>query len=35
MAAKLIVDICGGEVSNFDIQETIKFKKKQLNLIQN
>ena len=28
MASKLIVDICGGEVSNFDIQETIKFKKK-------
>ena len=28
MAAKLIVQICGGEVSNFDIQETIKFKKK-------
>ena len=28
IASKLIVDICGGEVSNFDIQETIKFKKK-------
>ncbi len=28
MATKLIVDICGGEVSNFDIQETKKFKKK-------
>ena len=28
MAAKLIVEICGGEVSNFDIQETLKFKKK-------
>tara|TARA_Y100000590_G_scaffold95420_1_gene108284 strand:- start:371 stop:2752 length:2382 start_codon:yes stop_codon:yes gene_type:complete len=28
MAVKLIVEICGGEVSNFDIQETIKFKKK-------
>jgi phenylalanyl-tRNA synthetase beta chain len=28
MAVKLIVEICGGEVSNFDIQETIKYKKK-------
>ena len=28
MAAKLITEICGGEVSNFDIQETQKFKKK-------
>ncbi len=28
MASKLIIEICGGEVSNFDIQETIKFKKK-------
>ena len=28
MASKLILEICGGEVSNFDIQETIKFKKK-------
>ena len=35
MASKLIIEICGGEVSNFDIQETQKFKKKQLNLIQN
>ena len=29
MAAKLITEICGGEVSHFDIQETHKFKKKQ------
>ena len=28
MAAKLITEICGGEVSNFDIQETQKFRKK-------
>ena len=28
IAAKLITEICGGEVSNFDIQETQKFKKK-------
>ncbi len=28
MAARLILEICGGEVSNFDIQEIIKFKKK-------
>ncbi len=28
MAAKLILEICGGEVSNFDIQETVKLKKK-------
>ena len=28
MAAKLIVQICGGEVSNFDVQETVKLKKK-------
>ena len=28
MAAKLITEICGGEISNFDIQETQKFKKK-------
>ena len=28
MAAKLITEICGGEVSSFDIQETKKFKKK-------
>ncbi len=28
IASKLIVEICGGEVSNFDIQETTKFKKK-------
>ena len=28
LASKLIVEICGGEVSNFDIQETVKFKKK-------
>ncbi len=28
MASKLIVEICGGEVSNFDVKETIKFKKK-------
>ncbi len=27
-AAKLITEICGGEVSNFDIQETQKFRKK-------
>ena len=27
MAAKLITEICGGEISNFDIQETQKFKK--------
>ena len=27
-AAKLITEICGGEVSNFDIQKTHKFKKK-------
>ena len=26
-AAKLITEICGGEVSNFDIQKTHKFKK--------
>ena len=30
-AAKLIIDICGGEVSNFDFQETIKLKKKIIN----
>ena len=35
MAAKLIVEICGGEISNFDIQETQKFKRKLLILIQN
>ena len=28
MAAKLIVQICGGEVSSFDVQETVKLKKK-------
>ncbi len=28
MAAKLVTEICGGEVSNFDIQETQKFRKK-------
>ncbi len=28
MASKLIVDICGGEVSNFDIKATKKLKKK-------
>ena len=28
MASKLIVDICGGEVSNFDIKATTKLKKK-------
>ena len=28
IAAKLITEICGGEVSNFDIQETQKFRKK-------
>ncbi len=28
IAAKLITEICGGEVSNLDIQETQKFKKK-------
>ena len=28
IAAKLITEICGGEISNFDIQETQKFKKK-------
>ena len=27
-AAKLIIDICGGEVSNYDFQEIKKFKKK-------
>ncbi len=32
MAAKLIVDICGGKVSNFNIQETLKFKKKIIKL---
>ena len=31
-AAKLIVEICGGEVSNFDIKETFKFKNKIINL---
>ena len=34
MAAKFIVEICGGELSNFDIQETVKYKKKKLSLIQ-
>ena len=29
-AVKLIVEICGGEVSNFDIQETNKFKKNKI-----
>ena len=29
-AVKLIVEICGGEVSNFDIQETTKFKKNKI-----
>ena len=28
MAAKLITEVCGGEVSHFDIQETQKFRKK-------
>ncbi len=28
IATKLITEICGGEISNFDIQETQKFKKK-------
>ncbi|MDA9709253.1 phenylalanine--tRNA ligase subunit beta [Candidatus Pelagibacter sp.] len=28
IAVKLITEICGGEISNFDIQETQKFKKK-------
>ena len=28
IAAKLITEICGGEISNFDIQETQKFRKK-------
>ena len=31
MASNLIVKICGGIVSNFDIQETKKFKKKKIN----
>ena len=31
MAAKLIVEICGGEVSDCDIQETTKFKTKKIN----
>tara|TARA_B100001540_G_scaffold118481_1_gene106093 strand:- start:971 stop:3352 length:2382 start_codon:yes stop_codon:yes gene_type:complete len=31
MAAQLIVNICGGHVSNFDIQETKKFKEKIIN----
>ena len=30
-AAKLIIEICGGEVSNFDIQETQKFKHNTIN----
>ena len=30
MAAKFIVEICGGELSNFDIQETVKYKKKKI-----
>ncbi|MDC3066295.1 phenylalanine--tRNA ligase subunit beta [Candidatus Pelagibacter sp.] len=30
IAAKLITEICGGEISNFDIQETQKFKKKMI-----
>ena len=30
MAAKLIVEICGGEVSNYDIQEIAKFKTKKI-----
>ena len=30
MAAKLILEICGGEVSNYDIQEIIKFKTKSI-----
>ena len=30
-AAKLILEICGGEVSNFDIQDTTKFKEKKIN----
>ncbi len=31
MAVNLIAEICGGEISGFDIQETIKFKKKKIN----
>ena len=31
MAANLIIEICGGEVSNFDIQETIKQKNNKIN----
>ena len=31
MSARLIVDICGGEVSNFDIQEITKFREKIIN----
>ena len=31
MAAKLIVETCGGEVSNFDIQETTKQKNNKIN----
>ena len=30
-AAKLILEICGGEVSKFDIQDTTKFKEKKIN----
>ena len=30
MATKLILEICGGEVSNYDIQEIIKFKTKSI-----
>ncbi len=35
MAAKLIIEICGGEISNFDIQETKKFNKKIIKLNSN
>ena len=31
IAAKLIIETCGGEVSNFDIQETIKQKNNKIN----
>ena len=31
MAAKLITEICGGEISNFDIQESQKFKRNIIN----
>ena len=31
MAAKLLTEICGGEISNFDIQESQKFKRNIIN----